>query len=403
MSPSCKVWWRRGVFLALACLTLLGSGCLPGVAWLPDSSGFIYIDTSGDKFTRVVHFDLATKQSRVLIEKTEETVQPGLSPDGKRIAVARYNAPKDQPRTLQVVILDAKGKELTRSKEFAWKEAPAKGSSQIIELAPALYWSPQGDKIVVYCDSTAGLYDVKAQALQVLADTIIVNIAGTPILPDRSGFLALRHKTQDGKAEKLPVYALIDWQGNATDLKTPEDIFPSDDMGGLVYMVYATMFFAPPMHSSRWDKNVAAITFSGNTLTIDTGKREVSLKKADLVETDDGKKLAVVKLGAKRYLHSRYPLGPGVEVRTVIVEPKKGNGTIRILPAQQQVELLVPGPQEPKVLVPDAAMVIATPSPNGEWLALRCLLLQEGDQEVPDRLLVINRKGEVIEAGVPAK
>ena len=42
-----KTHLRRGAFAALACLTLLGSGCLPGVAWLPDSSGFIYM-TGGD-------------------------------------------------------------------------------------------------------------------------------------------------------------------------------------------------------------------------------------------------------------------------------------------------------------------------------------------------------------------
>jgi hypothetical protein len=392
---------RRLAFPALACLTLLGSGCLPGVAWLPDSSGFIYIDGGNNRPTRVIHFNLATKQSRVLIEKAEESVQPGLSPDGKRIAVAKHTQPRDQPHTVQVVIYDDGGKELARSKEFVWKQPSPKGGD--IRMPPALYWSPHGDRIVVFCDNTTGLYDVKAQTLQVIAETMIVNIAGTPILPDKSGFLAVHGKVQGAKGEKSAAYALIDWQGKVRELKTPADLFPYGKKGPLENeeLLFMTMFLAPPMHSSRWDKGVAEITFSGNTLTIDTGKLEVSLKKADLVEIGS-KKIPAVKLGPGRFLHSRYPLGPGVEVRTVLLEKKKDDKTIRLLP-QQQVELLLPGQKEPKLLVADAELVVATPSPNGEWLALRCAPHQGGKERLPERLLVINRKGEVIEAGVPAK
>jgi hypothetical protein len=397
MSPFTTSWLRRGAFAVLACLTLLGSGCLPGVVWLPDSSGFLYIDGTGDKFTRVVHFNLATKQSRVLIEKTEETVQPGLSPDGKRIAVARYTAPKGEKRTLQVVILDDKGKELSRSKDFAWKEAPPKGNFQV-KMPPALYWSPHGDKVIVYCDMTAGLYDVKAQTMQVLDETVVINIAGTPILPDKSGFLAMRGKIQEMDSKQIPVYALVDWQGKTTEWKIPAEVLPRDDKaGGNEDLMFMTMFFVPPLYSSRWDRGVAEVTFSGNTLAIDTVKKEVSLKKTALVETGDGKKAPVVKLGEGRFLHSRYPLGPGVEVRTVLLERKKDEKTFGFLP-KLQVELLVPGQKDPKVLA-DAEMVVATPSPNGEWLALRCS--REDRKTAPDRILVINRKGEIVEVGAP--
>src|SRR5437879_3110974 len=89
---------RPWLFLALAFLTFGISGC---VVWLPDSSGFIYITGDKGKIGRVVHFDLATKKSRVLMEKIEGVLQPGLSPDGKQIAVAKYYKPKDKPSTLQ--------------------------------------------------------------------------------------------------------------------------------------------------------------------------------------------------------------------------------------------------------------------------------------------------------------
>jgi hypothetical protein len=394
MSHTCKTWLRRGAFAALACVTLLGSGCLPGVVWLPDSSGFIYVARDGKKLTRLVHFDVATKKARTLAEKIDETAQPALSPDGKRIAVAKYTREKDKPRTLQVVLLDAQGKEVSRSKEFEWKAAPAKGMTDV-EVPPALYWSPQGDKIVVYCETQSGLYDVKTETMNKLPDTIIVNIAGTPILPDKSGILGMIGKGE--REKKIPVYALIDWQGKVKEIKNPPDLFPKEKQNlENEEIFFLTMLLAPPMHSSRWDKGVAEITFSGNTVRIDTVKMEVGMTKADQVKTTEGKLIRAVKLGEGRYLHSKYDLGNGVTVRTVILEKKKDDKSFRLLP-QQQVELLLPGQKEPKVLVEDTEMVTATPSPNGEWLVLRCVPHEEGNAPPPERILLISRKGEVTE------
>ena len=117
---------RRLVFLTLVGLTCGVSGCLPAaVVWLPDSSGFIYVASHKTQLTRLVHFDLATKTARARREIALDG-QPGLGPDGKRIAVANYSGGgparpdgkdgekerKPVPSTLQVILYDSQGKEL---------------------------------------------------------------------------------------------------------------------------------------------------------------------------------------------------------------------------------------------------------------------------------------------------
>ena len=93
------------VLFVVVCL----SGCrATGLAWRPDSTGFVYTDKEGK---RVVGFDLKTKRSSVLVADTDtHTMWPGLRPDGKRFASCN---PADQ--TLRLWDLGT-GKELKRIK-----------------------------------------------------------------------------------------------------------------------------------------------------------------------------------------------------------------------------------------------------------------------------------------------
>jgi hypothetical protein len=70
--------------MLLGILVACTAGCYPGVAWLPDSSGFLYQGPGG-----ITHYDLKTGKARVLIQDGKNTTQlPAVTPDGKRIAVA---------------------------------------------------------------------------------------------------------------------------------------------------------------------------------------------------------------------------------------------------------------------------------------------------------------------------
>src|SRR5262249_30152201 len=88
----------RLLLVAAALALTAGAGCVPDVAWLPDSSGIVYTTTDWPATDRdappkrpngrLVHYDLAKKKSRTIAETGTDTIQPALSPDGKRAAVA---------------------------------------------------------------------------------------------------------------------------------------------------------------------------------------------------------------------------------------------------------------------------------------------------------------------------
>lgn len=103
--------------LALVIVALTGAGCVPSAAWLPDSSGFIFIDKfQGKKGTRLVRYDIKSKKRTVLVENTNtETLLPGVSPDGKKVAVALSKVSYTKgspniPKTFQVILYDPEGK-----------------------------------------------------------------------------------------------------------------------------------------------------------------------------------------------------------------------------------------------------------------------------------------------------
>jgi hypothetical protein len=75
-------WLAR---LAIVGLAVLASGCVNGVGWLPNASGFVYPTNK----CQLVLFDLKTKAAKVLVADTgTNTYWPAVSPNGKRIAVA---------------------------------------------------------------------------------------------------------------------------------------------------------------------------------------------------------------------------------------------------------------------------------------------------------------------------
>ncbi len=78
----------RAITLALlALLPITLTGCVDGITWLPDSSGFIYTEEDG---VRLMHFDMTKGTAQTLVADTKcQTLWPAVSPDGKRIALAR--------------------------------------------------------------------------------------------------------------------------------------------------------------------------------------------------------------------------------------------------------------------------------------------------------------------------
>ena len=73
--------------VVVAILAALAAGCISGISWLPDSSGFVY--TVGKNNEQLDRFDLATRKDQMLVKTESCTCWPAVSPDGKQIATAR--------------------------------------------------------------------------------------------------------------------------------------------------------------------------------------------------------------------------------------------------------------------------------------------------------------------------
>ena len=222
---------------------LSSAGCVPGVAWLSDSSGFYY--TSGTEHTRLNLYDAASNKSKVVVKDTGAgTLWPAVSPDGERIAVAKHIYTVGQKRTkLQVVLFSREGKELSRSKEVDWLElknpAVADRKKNGGEM-PQLYWAPKEDKVLVFTDGGDGghsdggegghaaIYDVKADRMIHSGEGQLLVFGGSPLRPDGSGFLLIKNtrwpnwwNQGPGEISSDPGFTFVDWDGKETALKAP--------------------------------------------------------------------------------------------------------------------------------------------------------------------------------------
>lgn len=198
---------------ALAISVLLTSaGCIPTVAWLPDSSGIIYVD--GHR--RLVHLDVAYKTEKILVADTQtHTFHPAISPDGKRIAVARivkdvenlFGGGEAGASTMQVIVFGHDGKEMERSKTFEWRPGAIKRPR--VEPIPALlYWEPQGNKLLINADEHTEIYDLESKKLTAFPGSSLMVFETSPIRPDGKGFMLFQFGGRPGRH----IY-FVDWKG----------------------------------------------------------------------------------------------------------------------------------------------------------------------------------------------
>jgi hypothetical protein len=362
--------------LLTALLFLLGAlsstGCVPGVAWLPDSSGFIY--TSGEHFTRLVHYDVAKGQEHVLVEDTGAgTLWPALSPDGQRIAVAKLTLTQGQkPTKLQVILYSRAGKELNRSKVFDWMELEKPAPSQAVPnaaLLPQLFWAPQGDKIIVHTSGAeqggyTAIYNVKADRLIHAGDAQLLTFGNTPVRPDGAGFLVMKNmhwpqwwEKKAGEVDPDPGFAFVDWQGKEKDLKPPPFLVDADalkkerdanKLGGLLW---------PAFYESGWQGDVAQVSWNVDRLRYLTSKGEAVLEGIKAEKTKDG------ALVMRQY---QFP-GGGTRLRVVVTkwDDQKPDSA-----GPARLELLKAGQQEPQVILEETTPCVLIPAPNGKRVAV---------------------------------
>ncbi len=213
--------------MLVAALLFCACGCNEReIAWLPDSSGFVYTDKKG---TRLVQYDVGKKARRVIAEDAKMPCRgPAVSPDGKCFAVARCEATstagsRKQTRKFVVAIFDREGREQSRSKvlEVVTNSAdPADETRTGADDWSLVCWEGHPDRLL----TPFGIYDRKADRWTKLpAIPAVFLVPGCP--PTAKGFLAT-YVPDPGKPgaterEGERKVCFVDWDGWASDFKEP--------------------------------------------------------------------------------------------------------------------------------------------------------------------------------------
>jgi Tol biopolymer transport system component len=343
---ACALW-----LLPLGCALL--SGC-DTVVWLPDSSGIIFPEKEG---TRLVRYDLATKKRTSLLPgKTFKSLWPGISADGKKLAIGELTVStqrglKERTRRLRIVIYSVDGKELSRSKIHLRKDQLPEAAESTKDTTEdvLLDWSGPPDKMLIGW-GPFGIYDVKKDTIQ---DIDAEPFGTLPVRPDGKGFVAV---SGIAKGAHLVLY---DWNGNRKKLDLPF-IGPGD------FREETDLALA------YWSKANLQLTTPKSVITFDTDKGKASSKRLPMAARAAGETI--------KWAHAF----PGGETYMCCVEGPVAKTWLEWHhPRKKQVKTLT-APNECKFN--DMQLF---PSPDGKSLALSCETAKE-----QKRILIIDATGK---------
>ncbi len=359
----------RLLALLLFPAVLFMTGCVPtGIAWLPDSNGFVYVEPNPDYGPRrLVYFDVKKAEQRVLVSGDDiEGLLPAVSPDGKQIALPRHT----KNNALRIVFYDRDGKEIDRTAPLPW------GNKATVD-GDMLSWSADGKHILVSHDCVSyppdarppnhdkpktGIYDLDSKKLTVLDGTPPI-FGATPIRPDGKGFLLVT-----GYRDEQHV-AFVDWTGKSLwESKNGDDTKDS---------IYA------PLCISHWDGHDAVLRLlppedqaadKGLLLRIDTEKGRAAKKSIPAEELQvDG-----------RSIQHQYVFPATGACLRILIWTEKGEPRYR-------VEVVKPDEKKAAVLVEKTkSHPFIFPSPNAKLAAVSF------DDHKSNNFLVVNSDGKLV-------
>jgi hypothetical protein len=351
-----------------AALLCVLPGCVLGVAWLPDSSGFFFTTPKGD----LVAYDYATKKQRVILrdKSAATTAWPAISPDGKKIALAQLGASDDKnDAVLEVVVCDLEGTVNFRSGPM--KLATLKGKD--FDYSTQVAWSPDAKKLVVHGQGhpnsgkgfdNAALFDFATKKLQIWEQHVPAYFGGSPIRPDGAGFLLMSSESNETPAE----YAWVDWSGKKQKIVIKDERQEEDEPQPWTALA-----------NSRWDGNKAIVTVAERRYVIDTQKLQETSAKAPAAEA---------KIG-KEDIHMRAKLASGVELFLLGHDDGDKSGPAMRVVARKQGDAAlaqVAGPIRDR-------MILLQPSPGAKRAVVRVGYGYRGSKG--DTIHVFNELGQL--------
>lgn len=343
------------VFVAVVLFCACGCDEPRKVAWLPDSSGFVYADKNG---TRLMQYDVGKKARRVISEQAKR-VGYAVSPDGKHVAATQCEVTatagsRKQTSKIVVAVVDREGRQQARSKALEIEddlENPAV-KSETSDAEIPVCWDGHPDRLL----TPFGMYDRKADRwIKLPALPVVFVVPGCP--PTAKGFLAIyaTAANKPGVPERKGEWKVcfVDWDGWASDFKEPVKEYASGEMvtGG-------------------WDDKTWRLVTTGGVHSFDT----VGLKH----EFTKGPDKAWEALGRP----GRYHRFAGVDLALTVFDRKvKPDGS----ELTYRLELHSPGKQRRKVVHAEGEYTgfELYPSPNGKLVAVRCF--HPGETEVFDK------------------
>lgn len=298
----------------LAVLVCILSGCVHGVAWLADSSGFVFTTAKG----HLIAYDIATKKQRILLTDwaAATTSWPGMSPDGKRIALGQLKPVADQ-MALQIEVCDLQGKIEFRSKELklaGFTEADDEFSPYNAQHTQVV-WSPDAKQILVYASNIESnsestiLYDIASKKFTVWNDEVPAYFGGSPVRPDGKGFLLVDRK--------IAKYSWVDWTGSRKPVRAVgfDPVDPNRGPGAIPFSPFSAL------SDSRWDGARAIMVFTDTRYVVDTQALQLTVEKVPAADSSVG----------DEWIQSRVRLESGVELLSLSPKANEAPKTVRVV------------------------------------------------------------------------
>lgn len=253
---------RTALLVGLPLLAALGCGVPDAVVWFPDSNRFLYADQEG---SRLVEYDVTKGESRVVLTNAEtNTPWPGLSADGKLIAIGKslttyQEGSSDTTVETQVLIYDLNGElQQTSSLHTSHGEMMEPSFESKTEITSvALNWSGPPEKILLHnaiWDRTTDQW-LPLEVMPMPFENVMVS-------PDKRGFVAL---ADSDESEGL---CFVDWQGRVKLFVEPEDSLLNDEAGELL--------------ASAWQGDKYCLYLTGGVVEYDTKTMQVAVRRESL-------------------------------------------------------------------------------------------------------------------------